>query len=85
MNNISPVNAYTEKNTTISYQSYEIETLRLKGKSSFANLNYSVILAQEKNTSHPIFNMWTLFLIEKRGWMRWLNSHTSDNGDCLYY
>lgn len=25
MNNISPVNAYTEKNTAISYQSYEIE------------------------------------------------------------
>ena len=48
MNNISPVNAYTEKNTAISYQSYKIETKRLNGESSFADLNYSVTLAQDK-------------------------------------
>ncbi|MCO4325689.1 MULTISPECIES: hypothetical protein [Staphylococcus] len=67
MNQITPINAYTEKNSAISYQSYEIETKRLNGESSFADLKYSVTLAKEKKLSHPILNILILFLIRKRG------------------
>ncbi|AJC95088.1 hypothetical protein [Staphylococcus hyicus] len=67
MNNISPVNAYTEKNTAISYQSYKIETSRLKGHSSFEVLDNSVKNAMDSNTFPPNLQYVDSFLDKKTG------------------
>ncbi|WP_105986845.1 hypothetical protein [Staphylococcus chromogenes] len=67
MNNISPVNAYTEKNTAISYQSYKIETSRLKGYSSFEEINDSVKYAKDKKHFPPNLEYVDSFLDRKTG------------------
>ncbi|WP_341775979.1 hypothetical protein [Staphylococcus hyicus] len=67
MNKISPVNAYTEKNTAISYQSYGIETLRLEGKSSFEVLDNSVKIAKQAHTFPSNLQYVDSFLDKKTG------------------
>ncbi|MBY7664342.1 hypothetical protein [Staphylococcus agnetis] len=67
MNDISPINAYTEKYSAISYQSYKIETSRLKGYSSFEEINDTVKFDKKKKISHPTSNILILSLIRKRG------------------
>ncbi|NJH78981.1 hypothetical protein GLV91_05720, partial [Staphylococcus agnetis] len=67
MNDISPINAYTEKYSAISYQSYKIETSRLKGYSSFEEINDTVKFDKKKKNFPPNLQYFDSFLDKKTG------------------
>ncbi|NJI01843.1 hypothetical protein BU591_08035 [Staphylococcus agnetis] len=66
MNDISSVNAYTEKNSAISYQSYEIESLMLKNESNLG-VKKEIITSQNNNEFPPNLQYVDSFLDKKTG------------------
>ncbi|NJH80582.1 hypothetical protein [Staphylococcus hyicus] len=66
MNNISSVNAYTEKNSAISYQSYEIESLMLKNESNLG-VKKEIITSPNNNEFPTNLQYVDSFLDKKTG------------------
>ncbi|NJH85706.1 hypothetical protein [Staphylococcus agnetis] len=66
MNNISSFNAYTEKNSAISYKSYEIESLMLKNESNLG-VKKEIITSQNNNEFPPNLQYYDSFLDKKTG------------------